>query len=284
MGKNGCRDARKRNSCRRIIPLPACAGAVVLTDVKIVSWNVNGLRAVLKKNFREFIESENADIICLQETKLSEVISHEAWEGHYSCHWNLAEKKGYSGTAILSRQKPLAVTLGIGQPIHDSEGRVLTAEYKKFFLVNVYVPNSKRELERLPYRQEWDRDFLTFLKILEKQKPVTVCGDFNVAHTPIDLARPKGNEKTHGFTPEERAGFDAFIQSGFLDTFRLFESGGGHYTWWSQMSGARSRDIGWRIDYFLASSGLRSKISGASILKNILGSDHCPISLEIAVS
>ena len=249
--------------------------------MKMISWNVNGLRAVLKKNFQEFLETENADIVCLQETKLSEIITHAAWAEHYASYWNLAEKKGYSGTAILTKIKPLAVTQGIEIGEHDREGRVLTAEYADFFLVNVYVPNSKRELERLPYRQQWDRDFLAYLKKLELTKPVVVCGDFNVAHTPLDLARPKGNEKTHGFTKEERAGFDAFVSNGLLDTFRLFEPAGGHYSWWSQMSNARARDIGWRIDYFLTSEKLRQKITRAWILKEVTGSDHCPVGLEL---
>ena len=249
--------------------------------MKLLSWNVNGLRAVLKKNFREFLETENADIVCLQETKLSEIISDPCWETHYTVQWNLAEKKGYSGTAILSKVPPLNVTRGIGIAEHDREGRVLTAEFADFFMVNVYVPNSKRDLSRLVYRQKWDADFLAYLKQLEKTKPVVTCGDFNVAHTPIDLARPKGNEKTHGFTMEERSGFQGYVGAGLLDTFRLFESGGGHYSWWSQMTGARSRDIGWRIDYFLASESLRPKIKRAWILKNVMGSDHCPIGLEL---
>jgi exodeoxyribonuclease-3 len=196
--------------------------------------------------------------------------------------WNLAEKKGYSGTAILSKTPPTSVTRGIGLAEHDREGRVLTAEFADFFMVDVYVPNSKRTLERLPYRQKWDQDFLAYLKQLEKTKPVVACGDFNVAHTSIDLARPKANEKTHGFTPEERAGFDTFLRSGLLDTFRLFESAGGHYTWWSQMTGARARDMGWRIDYFLASESLRPRIKRAWILKDVMGSDHCPVGLELS--
>lgn len=249
--------------------------------MKLLSWNVNGLRSVLKKNFRDFLATENADVLCLQEIKLSEILSDPAWEERYTAHWNLADKKGYSGTAILSKIAPLSVTRGIGVAEHDREGRVLTAEYEAFFVVNVYVPNSKRDLSRLGYRQQWDQDFLAYLKVLELRKLVVVCGDFNVAHTPLDLARPKGNEKTHGFTPEEKSGFNRFIQSGLLDTFRLFEPAGGHYSWWSQMTGARARDIGWRIDYFLASEGLRPRIQRAWILKEVMGSDHCPIGLEL---
>ncbi len=250
--------------------------------MKLLSWNVNGLRAVLKKNFREFLTNEDADVVCLQETKLSEIITDPAWEEHYTAHWNLAEKKGYSGTAILSKTAPSSVMRGIDIAEHDCEGRVLTAEFEDFYMVNVYVPNSKRDLSRLEYRQRWDRDFLAYLKNLELKKPVVVCGDFNVAHTPLDLARPKGNEKTHGFTPEERSGFDTIVESGLLDTFRIFQPAGGHYTWWSQMTGARSRDIGWRIDYFLASKNLRPKIQRSWILKDVMGSDHCPIGLELA--
>ena len=250
--------------------------------MKLISWNVNGLRAILKKNFLEFLTAQQPDIFCLQEVKLSEILTDLPWALDYHSHWNLAAKKGYSGTALLTRQPPIRVTQGIGLAVHDTEGRVLTAEYADFFVVNVYVPNSKRDLSRLPYREKWDHDFLAYLQALEKEKPVIVCGDFNVAHTPLDLARPKGNEKTHGFTPEERHGFDAFIQHGLLDTFRLFESGSGHYTWWSQMSNARARNIGWRIDYFLASASLRTRILKSEILPHITGSDHCPVTLLIS--
>ena len=249
--------------------------------MKFISWNVNGIRAALKKGFLDFIESEKADVVCVQETKAAPGDVETAWPLRYGAHWNAAEKKGYSGTLILSRREPLAVTRGIGMAEHDREGRVLTAEYGDFFLVNVYVPNSKRELTRLPYRQEWDRDFLRYLKSLENRKPVIFCGDLNVAHTELDLARPKDNVKNHGFTPEERAGFDAVVAAGFVDTFREFEKGGGHYTWWSQMKNARARNIGWRIDYFLASGALRSRLKGARIYKDVAGSDHCPVGLEL---
>lgn len=250
--------------------------------MKLISWNVNGLRAVLKKNFHDFLEAEKPDALCLQETKLSEEITEPAWQEHYSSHWNLAEKKGYSGTAILSRKRPLEVTQGLGIGEHDREGRVLTAEYADFFLVNVYVPNSKRDLSRLEYRQQWDRDFLAYLKMLEKRKPVIFCGDLNVAHTPIDLARPKGNERNHGFTIEERNGFSAFVEAGFVDAFRVFEPGGGHYSWWSQMGGARAKNVGWRIDYSLISASLRPRLKRAWILKDVMGSDHCPVGIELA--
>jgi len=250
--------------------------------MKLISWNVNGIRAVLKKDFVKFIAAEQPDIVCLQETKASpDVVVVPPELAEYTWFWNSAEKKGYAGTAIFTRQPPLAVTCGIGSHEHDREGRVITAEYADFFLVNVYVPNSKRELTRLPYRQQWDRDFLIYLQRLETTKPVILCGDMNVAHMPIDLARPKENVKTHGFTPEERAGFDAFVGAGLIDTFREFEKGAGHYTWWSQMSGARGRNIGWRIDYFLCSTALRPRLKSATIYPHITGSDHCPVGLEL---
>ena len=249
--------------------------------MKLISWNVNGIRAALKKGFLDFVEAEGADIVCVQETKASPDVVEVAWPAGHEAHWNSAEKKGYSGTLILSRTKPLSVTRGIGIAHHDREGRVLTAEYADFFLVNVYVPNSQRELTRLDYRQQWDRDFLAHLKALERTKPVIFCGDLNVAHTEIDLARPKANLKTHGFTPEERAGFGALVEAGFVDTFREFEKGGGHYTWWSQMNSARARNIGWRIDYFLTSAALRSRLKSARIYPHITGSDHCPVGLEL---
>ncbi len=249
--------------------------------MKLVSWNVNGLRAVLKKNFLAFLDSEKPDVLCLQETKCTPDQVEQLWPTSYTTYWNVAEKKGYAGTAIFTRKRPQEVTPHIGVAEHDREGRVLTAEYADFFLVNVYVPNSKRELTRLAYRQQWDRDFLYYLKKLEKKKPVVFCGDLNVAHTEIDLTNPKANVRNHGFTPEERAGFSAFVRAGFLDTFREFEKGGGHYTWWSQMSNARARNVGWRIDYFLTSAALRPRLKGAFIRSEILGSDHCPVGIEI---
>ncbi len=248
--------------------------------MKLISWNVNGVRAALKKGLLDFLAKENADIVCLQETKAHPDDVEEAWP-EYEAHWNWAEKKGYSGVLTLSKTKPLSVSRGIGVADHDREGRVLTTEFADFFLVNVYVPNSKRELTRLPYRQQWDRDFLAYLQGLEKKKPVIFCGDLNVAHTEIDLARPKDNVKNHGFTPEERAGFGTVIEAGFIDTFRHFEPGVGHYTWWSQMSNARTRNIGWRIDYFLCSGALKEKLKSACIYKDVIGSDHCPVGLEL---
>lgn len=249
--------------------------------MKLLSWNVNGLRAVLRKNFLEFLAAETPDILCLQETKCRPEDVEQLWPADYTTYWNSAEKKGYSGTAIFTRTRPLQVTQGIGMAEHDREGRVLTAEYADFILVNSYVPNSQRELTRLPYRQQWDRDFLAYLKGLEQRKPVIWCGDLNVAHTEIDLANPKANVKNHGFTPEERAGFGAALAAGFVDTFREFEKGPRHYTWWSPMGGARGRNVGWRIDYFLASAALRPRLKSAFIRPDVLGSDHCPVGLEL---
>jgi len=249
--------------------------------VKLISWNVNGLRAVLRKNFLDYLAEEGPDVLCLQETKCTPDDVEQLWTAAYTTYWNSAEKKGYAGTAIFTRQRPLKISTGIGLAAHDREGRVVTAEFADFFLVNVYVPNSQRELTRLAYRQEWDRDFLRYLKKLEKKKPVIFCGDLNVAHTEIDLANPKANVHNHGFTPEERAGFSALVKAGFVDTFREFEPGAGHYTWWSPMGGARSRNVGWRIDYFLISAVLRPRLKRAFIRAGVPGSDHCPVGIEI---
>jgi exodeoxyribonuclease-3 len=235
----------------------------------------------MKKNFLEYLEAEKPDVLCLQETKCHPDQVEQLWPAKYTTFWNSAEKKGYSGTAIFTRERPKAVTPHMGIDEHDKEGRVLTAEYDEFYLVNVYVPNSKRELERLPYRQKWDADFLKFLKKLEQKKPVIFCGDLNVAHTEIDLANPKANVRNHGFTIEERNGFSAFVNSGFVDTFREFEKGGGHYSWWSPMGGARSRNVGWRIDYFLISQAFRPNLKKAYIRPEIMGSDHAPVGIEI---
>lgn len=249
--------------------------------MKLVSWNVNGLRAALQKSFLDYLAWEAPDVLCLQETKCTPDDVEQLWPGDYTTYWNTAEKKGYSGTAIFTKARPMHISTGIGINPHDREGRVLTAEFTDFFVVNVYVPNSQRELTRLDYRQRWDRDFLRFLKRLERKKPVIFCGDLNVAHTELDLANPKSNEKNHGFTREERAGFSAFLKAGFLDTFREFEKGGGHYSWWSQMNDARARNVGWRIDYFLSSAALRPRLVRAFIRKDVIGSDHCPVGIEI---
>jgi len=250
--------------------------------VKLISWNVNGIRAVLRKNFLEFLDSEKPDILCLQETKATPDDVEQLWPATYTTYWNSAVKKGYSGTVIFTKERPLNVNKGIRIAEHDNEGRVLEAEYQDFFLVNVYVPNSKRDLSRLPYRQRWDADFLKHLKKLDKKKPVIFCGDLNVAHTEIDLTHPKANVRNHGFTDEERAGFTAMVKAGFVDTFREFEKDGGHYTWWSQMSNARARNVGWRIDYFLISKALRPRLKKAFIRPEVLGSDHCPVGIELA--
>jgi exodeoxyribonuclease-3 len=250
--------------------------------MKLISWNVNGLRAVMKKNFLQFLADEKPDILGLQETKCTPNDVEQLWPASYTTYWNSAEKKGYSGTALFTQTRPLKVTNDMGIAEHDREGRVITAEYPDFFLVNVYTPNSKRELLRLPYRMEWDAAFLKHLRKLEKTKPVIFCGDLNVAHTEIDLANPKANVRNHGFTIEERSGFTAFVNAGFVDTFREFEKSGGHYSWWSPMSGARNRNVGWRIDYFLVSAALRPRLKQARILPDVTGSDHCPVLIELA--
>ncbi len=244
---------------------------------------MNGIRSVLKKGFLEFISRENPDVLCLQETRAHPGQVTLAMPG-YSAFWNVAEAPGYSGTAVFTRAEPLAVTRGMGMPQHDAEGRVLTLEYRNFFLVNVYTPNSKRDLSRLPYRMAWDADFLSSLKSLEKKKPIIFCGDLNVAHREIDLANPDSNRRTHGFTDEERAGFDAFVKNGFLDTFREFHPDGGHYTWWAPFARCRARNIGWRIDYFCVSKSLRARLIDAAILPDVLGSDHCPVVMLLADS
>jgi len=252
---------------------------VAKKSLKLISWNVNGIRAVMKSGFLEFVKKAKPDILCLQETR-GPAEGYELAVPGYHEYWNPAKKPGYSGTAILTREKPLKVTCGMGIAKHDQEGRVLTAEYPNFFLVDVYVPNSKRGLERLPYRtQEWDKDFLKYLKTLERKKGVIFCGDMNVAHREIDLANPKANEKNHGFTPEERAGIDQMFQEGFVDTFREFNKDGNHYTWWSHFGQCRRKNVGWRIDYFCISSNLRSRLKSAFILSEVMGSDHCPVGI-----
>lgn len=249
--------------------------------LKIISWNVNGLRSILKKNFMEFIESEKPDILCLQETKTGsdQVELDIPYKYRF---WNSAEKKGYSGTAVFCKNKPLAASYGIGIEKHDREGRVVTLDFGSWYLVNVYVPNSQRGLLRLNYRhKEWDIDFLAYLKKIEGEKPVVFCGDLNVAHKEIDLARPKDNRHNAGFADEERAGFDNIISAGFIDTFREFESGPGHYSWWSYMGQAREKNIGWRIDYFCISSSIRDKLQKAYIMPQTGGSDHAPVAVEM---
>lgn len=247
----------------------------------IISWNVNGIRAVLRKQlFAPCITTYQPDVICLQETKAQpgQVALELASHPYHS--WYGAERPGYAGTGMLSRTKPLDVRLGMGVARHDHEGRVLTAEFPACFVVSVYVPNAKRDLSRLEERQDWDRCFLGYLQELAQHKSVVCGGDWNVAHTPLDLANPKANVKTHGFTPEERAGFQQFVDSGFVDTFRhLHPEQPGHYTWWRQFGGARERNIGWRLDYLLISAALLPQLVGAEILAAVQGSDHCPVSV-----
>lgn len=253
--------------------------------MKIVSWNVNGIRAVAKKNFFEDFKTMNADVLCLQETKAQDdqVLETLAGIEGYYIYTNSAEKKGYSGTAIISKVKPLNVSVDMGIPEHDTEGRVLCAEYDQFFLVDVYVPNSGSELKRLGYRQSWDKAFCDYLKQLEETKPVLVCGDFNVAHTAIDLARPKANyNKSAGYMQEEIDGMDRFNARGLVDTFRHFYPDTTEaYSWWSYRAGARGKNIGWRIDYFLVSESFLPQVGDAAIHPEVLGSDHCPVSITI---
>lgn len=249
--------------------------------MKLISWNVNGLRACMNKGFMSFFKEVDADIFCIQESKMQKDQADFYFEGYHE-FWNSAEKKGYSGVVIFSKNQPLSVTYDMGIEHHDKEGRIICAEFKEFYLVNVYTPNSKRELERLEYRMEWEDDFRSYLKNLEKTKPVIVCGDLNVAHKEIDLKNPKTNRRNAGFTDEEREKMSILLESGFVDTFRHFyPTLEGAYSWWSYMGKARANNTGWRIDYFLCSEILRSKLIDAKIYPEILGSDHCPVGLEI---
>ncbi len=263
--------------------------------MKIISWNVNGIRAVHKKGlFLPFIKKYDPDILCLQETKALQH-QNEMDLPNYTEYWNSAEKKGYSGTAIFTKEKPISVTLtwpeatakkyklnkdGYGDV--TKEGRLVVAEFKSFYVVSVYTPNAKDDLSRIPLRhKQWDPAFLEYMKELEKNKPVIFCGDLNVAHTPDDLARPKENVGNKGFTDEEREGLQNFIDAGFVDTFRMFTKGNGHYSWWSHFANARARNVGWRIDYVFVSKKLEKKVKSAKILPEVMGSDHCPVSMEI---
>ena len=252
--------------------------------MKIVSFNVNGIRAIMKKEFTSSLDALNPDILCLQETKAQDLQVEEALASINGFHLssNSATKKGYSGTAILSKVKPLSIQNDMGIAKHDDEGRVICAEFEDFYLVNVYVPNSGSDLKRLSYRQEWDKDFNAYLKELEKTKPVVVCGDFNVAHRDIDLANPKPNyNKSAGYMQEEIDGMDAYLGNGFVDTFRHFHPEQVKYSWWSYRAGARERNVGWRIDYFLVSEAFLPHVSNAEIHNEIMGSDHCPVSINI---
>lgn len=249
--------------------------------MKIISWNVNGIRAAIRKGFSDFVKKENPDIMCVQETKAHpEQVDIELpqYENHY---WNSADKKGYSGTAIFSKQEAKEVSFGIGLENLDTEGRVITLEFKDFYLVNVYTPNSQRELKRLDYRQEWDEAFKKYVSKLDKEKNVILCGDFNVAHKEIDLKNPDSNHKNAGFTDEEREGFTKLLKEGFIDTFREFNQEPGQYTWWSYRFNARKRNIGWRIDYFIVSKKMMSEVEKSYILKKVMGSDHAPISIML---
>lgn len=248
---------------------------------KLISWNVNGLRSCMGKGFMDFFDSVDADIFCLQEIKLSEGQIEWNKENYYS-YWNYAEKKGYSGTAVFSKEKPLSVKYGIGIDEHDHEGRVITLEFENFYMVTVYTPNSQRELTRLEYRMKWEDDFRNFLNDLRKTKPVVVTGDMNVAHKEIDLKNPKTNKKNAGFTDEERQKMTELLDSGFIDTFRYFyPDAEQRYSWWSYMFKSREKNAGWRIDYFLASKELEDRLISAEIHDKVLGSDHCPIELVI---
>lgn len=265
--------------------------------VKLYSWNVNGIRAVVRKDlFTPFVDKQQPDILCLQETK-AEQGQAEVQLKDYEEYWNSAHKKGYSGTAIFSKVKPISILNGFTDDIAKkhglvadtygdptAEGRVITAEFEKFYVVTVYTPNSKRDLSRLDLRdKQWDPAFLEHCKELEKTKPVIFCGDLNVAHTEDDLANPSSNHQTHGFTDEERAGFQKFLDAGFVDTFRMFTKGNGHYSWWTHWANARARNVGWRIDYILVSKSIENKVKSAEIHTEIMGSDHCPVSITLDI-
>ena len=260
-----------------------------MANHKLLSWNVNGLRAVIKKGFHDLLVEERPDILCLQETKLSDdLVAGFEFEDYRYTYWNCAQKKGYSGTAILFKSEPIAVSYGIGIAQHDKEGRVITAEFADYYLVTVYTPNSQNHDEnkrprRLDYRtKEWDVAFLEYITHLQQSKPVIFCGDLNVAHKEIDLANPKSNCRNAGFTDEERARFDAIMEAGFIDSFRLLHPDTpDRYTWWSYRAGARKRNIGWRIDYFCVSASLLDRIAQVDILDQVIGSDHCPVLLEL---
>ena len=251
--------------------------------MKLVSWNVNGLRAVLKKGFEDFFYKIDADIFCIQETKMQEGQIEDFELKGYKEYWNSAEKKGYSGTAIFTKIKPKNVSYGIGIKEHDQEGRVITLEFDKFYIINIYTPNSKRELERLEYRMIWEEEIRKYLNKLSKKKPVIMCGDLNVAHEEIDLKNPKTNKRNAGFTNEEREKMTKLLKSGFIDSFRYIYPQKIAYTWWSYMGQARQKDVGWRIDYFVVSKDIKEKIKDAYIYKDIYGSDHCPVGIEIEI-
>lgn len=249
--------------------------------MKLISWNVNGIRACVTKGFLEYFKEMDADIFCIQESKLQEGQIDLELEGYHQ-YWNYAEKKGYSGTAIFTKEKPLSVSYGLGIEEHDKEGRVITLEFENFYMVTVYTPNSKNELARLDYRMVWEDAFRDYLKVLDEKKPVIVCGDLNVAHKEIDLKNPKTNLRNAGFTEEERSKFTELLNAGFVDTFRYFYPDKvGAYSWWSYRFNARAKNAGWRIDYFLVSNSVKDKLEDAKIHSEVLGSDHCPVELKI---
>jgi len=251
--------------------------------MKLISWNVNGIRACVTKGFLEYFNEMDADIFCIQESKLQEGQINLELEGYYQ-YWNYAEKKGYSGTAIFTKEKPLNVTYGLGIEEHDKEGRVITLEFENFYMITVYTPNSKNKLARLDYRMVWEDAFKEYLKVLDEKKPVIVCGDLNVAHKEIDLKNPKTNLRNAGFTEEERSKFTELLNSGFVDTFRYFYPDEvGAYSWWSYRFNARAKNAGWRIDYFLVSDSIKDKLEDAKIHSEVLGSDHCPVELKINI-
>jgi exodeoxyribonuclease III len=265
--------------------------------MKLYSWNVNGIRAVIRKDeFKPFVDKHQPDILCLQETKAQQGQAEIDLPG-YEEYWNSAHKAGYSGTAIFTKVKPISVTNGFPDDLakkynliddkdrdSSTEGRVITAEFEEFYVVTVYTPNAKDDLSRIPLRhKQWDPAFLAYCKELDKNKPVVFCGDLNVAHTPDDLARPKPNEGKKGYTIEEREGFENFLKAGFVDTFRLFTQGNGHYTWWTHWANARANNVGWRIDYILVSEALKDNIKAAEIHADVLGSDHCPVSITLDI-
>ena len=255
--------------------------------MKLISWNVNGLRAVINKGFKNFYNDIKADIMCLQETKMQQdqisMDINDIFKDRY-VYWNSAEKKGYSGTVVISKIKPINVTYGLGKEEHDKEGRIITLEFEKFYLVNCYTPNSKRELERLDYRMIWEDEVRSYLKELDKMKPVVYCGDLNVAHNEIDLKNPSSNHHNAGFTDEERSKMTALLNEGFIDTFRYkYPEKTGAYSWWSYMFHARENNAGWRIDYFIVSDSIKDKIEDAKILSEVMGSDHCPVELDLKV-
>ena len=250
--------------------------------MKLISWNVNGIRACVGKGFLDYFKEADADVFCIQETKMQAGQLELDLEG-YEQYWNYAQRKGYSGTAIFTKKKPLSVSYGIGIEEHDTEGRVITLEFEDFYMVTVYTPNSQNELARLDYRMEWEDAFLSYLKKLEKNKPVIICGDLNVAHQEIDLKNPKTNRKNAGFTDEERGKFQTLLDNGFIDTFRYFyPDQTGIYSWWSYRFQARAKNAGWRIDYFLVSDSLKDRLTDAKIHTDVMGSDHCPVELVLS--